>query len=324
MPLLDVQNLTIAYHTRIGPVVAVNNVCFSLEKGRSLGIVGESGCGKTTIGMALLGLLPENGFVQNGRILFENKDLVALPAKALRALRWKKISMIFQAAMNALNPVHRVGDQIAEAIRLHNPEFSAARIRTEVKELLDLVDIPQKRVDDYPHQYSGGMKQRAVIAMALSCKPDLIIADEPTTALDVIVQAQILEKIKAFQRSLNIAAIVISHDIGVVAEVCHDIMVMYKGHMIECGKREEVFESPAHPYTIELLSSHLAIDSVFDFDSDMAENTHSVKRPLMPRACGYAEKCSHADGTCFTDPPVWHHISSTHRALCLKMTHNGQ
>lgn len=323
MLLLDVQNLTIVYRTNAGHVIAAEDVCFSLERGRAVGIVGESGCGKTTIGMALMGLLPENGFVRQGRILMDDTDLLGLAEPALRALRWKKMAMIFQAAMNALNPVHRVGDQIAEAIQTHYPAFSAEQTRKEVELLFDLVDIPRDRIDDYPHQYSGGMKQRAVIAMALSCKPDLIIADEPTTALDVIVQDQILKKIKAFQDDMNIATIVISHDIGVVSEVCDDIMVMYKGRMIEYGKCEEVFMSPAHPYTLSLLSSYLSIDSTFDFQDD-PDKPESRAAPIFPGACGYAEKCHHADVQCYTQPPAWRYLSSTHRAFCLKVVMNDQ
>lgn len=316
MPLLDVDNLTIAYHTRSGPVTAVENVSFRLERGKSLGIVGESGCGKTTIGMSLLGLLPENGFVREGRILFEGSDLLALSQKELQSFRWKKISMIFQAAMNALNPVHRVGDQIIEAIRIHNPEFSDERIQKEVRELYDLVDIPEQRIFDYPHQYSGGMKQRAVIAMALACRPDLVIADEPTTALDVIVQDQIIQKIKEIQMQRGIAAIFISHDIGVVAEACHDIMVMYRGKIVEQGKREEVFVSPVHPYTIALLSSHLTIDGVFDFHADTLGAACDFSPDFFAGVCGYAESCSRAEAHCFTEPPKWREITPTHKALC--------
>ena len=318
MTLLDVQNLTIAYHTTGGPVVAVDDISFSLEKGKSMGIVGESGCGKTTIGMSLLGLLPENGYVRGGQILFDGKDLLGLSRKELQAFRWKKISMIFQAAMNALNPVQRVGDQIAEAIRIHNPELSEPRIREQVAELYDLVDIPGTRIHDYPHQYSGGMKQRAVIAMALSCHPDLIIADEPTTALDVIVQAQILHKIKEIQERLGIAAIFISHDIGVVAEVCHDIAVMYAGKIIEYGQREEVFVSPVHPYTSMLLSSYLTIDGVFDLHAETVDHVCTFSSERLPGTCGYADSCPYADDLCASEQPGWREISPTHKALCRK------
>ena len=318
MMLLEVENLSVVYEGQKGPVVAVEDVSFSLEKGKTMGIVGESGCGKTTIGMALLGLLPENGYVRSGRIRFEGKELTALSRKEWQAFRWKKISMIFQAAMNALNPVQRVGDQVAEAIRIHSPGLSEEAIREQVRELYELVDIPESRIRDYPHQYSGGMKQRAVIAMALSCHPDLVIADEPTTALDVIVQAQVLDKIKDIQERMGIAALFISHDIGVVAEVCHDIMVMYAGRIVEYGKREEVFVSPVHPYTIALLSSYLTIDGVFDLHAETVPHECVYPSEPSPGACGYAGNCPNADEACFTRAPEWVEISPSHRALCRK------
>ncbi len=316
MSLLNVQDLSIAYQTRSGPVLAVDSVSFELQKSKSLGIVGESGCGKTTLGMSLLGLLPENGYVQSGKIIFENRDLLQLSTDELLAFRWKKISMIFQAAMNALNPVHRVGEQIAEAIRIHNPEYCQEKIMQEVQELFEFVDIPKDRILDYPHQYSGGMKQRAIIAMALSCKPQLIIADEPTTALDVIVQDQIIQKIKEIQKRLGIAGIFISHDIGVVAEACHEIMVMYKGKIVEFGKRQEVFVSPAHPYTIDLLSSYLTIDGVFDFHAETGRDACEHIPDISSDICPYAGICSQADAACRSEPPQWRQISPTHKALC--------
>ena len=223
MALLEVENLSIGYRTRKGYLQAVEGVSFSLEEGKSLGFVGESGCGKTTIGMALMGLLPPNGMVTKGRILFDDEDLLTLSDSKMRSIRWQKIAMIFQAAMNALNPVHRVEDQVAEAIMAHNPDLDKTRAKKQVEELFRLVGIPETRMSDYPHQYSGGMKQRAIIAMALACRPKLIIADEPTTALDVIVQDQILKETRELQREFNISMIFISHDISIVADVCHDI-----------------------------------------------------------------------------------------------------
>ncbi|MBW2327065.1 MAG: ABC transporter ATP-binding protein, partial [Deltaproteobacteria bacterium] len=211
MALLTVENLSVGYHTRKGFLKSVQGVSFALAEGESLGLVGESGCGKTTIGMSLMGLLPENAAVTDGRILFEDKDLLKLSKKEIRQVRWKKIAMIFQAAMNALNPVHRVSEQIAEAILAHDTKISEETAMKQVESLFEVVGIPPGRMRDYPHQYSGGMKQRAIIAMALSCNPSLIIADEPTTALDVIVQDQILNAIKDFQKRLNVSLIFISH-----------------------------------------------------------------------------------------------------------------
>ncbi|MCG6974349.1 MAG: ABC transporter ATP-binding protein, partial [Desulfobacterales bacterium] len=217
MPLLTVENLSIGYHTRKRFIQSVEGVSFSLNKGKSLGFVGESGCGKTTIGMALMRLLPANAAISQGQVMFDGHDLLKIPEKEMRQIRWKKIAMIFQAAMNALNPVQRVDEQIIEAIVTHDPDITMASAARQVEKLFDLVGITPGRMRDYPHNYSGGMKQRVIIAMALACSPDLIIADEPTTALDVIVQSQILDAIKKLQKELEISLIFISHDIGVVA-----------------------------------------------------------------------------------------------------------
>ena len=241
MTLLSVENLCVSYQTKNGVLTAVDDISFQMEEGRSLGFVGESGCGKTTIGMALMGLLPENGKVVGGQVLYEGRDLVQLSPEALRAVRWNDIAMIFQAAMNAMNPVHRVNEQISEAIVTHHPGTSKEDLDRWVASLFDLVGLPKERMQDFPHQFSGGMKQRAIIAMALACSPKLVIADEPTTALDVVVQDQILQEIKSIQKRLNISVIFISHDIAVLADVCHDIAVMFAGQIVEFGSREEVF-----------------------------------------------------------------------------------
>ena len=209
MKLISVENLCVSYQTKNGVLQAVDDISFHLEEGRSLGFVGESGCGKTTIGMALIGLLPENGAVTRGRIVYEGRDLLQLTDEAMRAVRWNDIAMIFQAAMNALNPVHRVCEQIREARVTHRPGTSKEDLKRWVEALFDLVEIPRDRMLDFPHQFSGGMKQRAIIAMALACNPKLVIADEPTTALDVIVQDQILQEIKSIQERLNISVMML-------------------------------------------------------------------------------------------------------------------
>ena len=260
MALLEVKNLGITYHTRAGAVAAAKNISFVLEKGRSLGLIGESGSGKTTIGLGLMGLLADNATVDTGKVLFKEEDLLTLPDEAMMALRGKKISMIFQAAMNSLNPVHRVGDQVAEVMQVHCPELSTSQVNERVKELFDDVGLSLSRRWDYPHQYSGGMKQRAVIAMALACSPDLIIADEPTTALDMTVQSQILKKLVAIQQEKKISILLISHDIGVVSEICHDIAVMYQGDMVEYGTRDELLASPCHDFTKKLMAACLTIN----------------------------------------------------------------
>ena len=320
MALLSVENLSVVYQTRTGPFTAVDQVSFDLEAGQSLGIVGESGCGKTTVGMSLMRLLPKNGRVAAGRIKFGGTDLLGLSDPSMQAIRWKQISMIFQAAMNAWNPVQRVGDQIIEAIRTHHPETSKKEAASQVAKLYEAVDIPQDRIFDYPHEYSGGMKQRAIIAMALCCDPALIIADEPTTALDVIVQDQIIRKLKSIQTERNIAVVFISHDIGVVAEVCHAIMVMYKGRVVEAGRREEVFGAPAHPYTKALLSSYLTIDGVMELETDFgkpADRAAGRRAEDLPCGiCGYFRNCWQADAACGQSPPQWRELSSTHKVLC--------
>ncbi|MBW2555915.1 MAG: ABC transporter ATP-binding protein [Deltaproteobacteria bacterium] len=314
MALLTVENLSVGYHTRKGFLKSVQGVSFALAEGESLGLVGESGCGKTTIGMSLMGLLPENAAVTDGRILFEDKDLLKLSKKEIRQVRWKKIAMIFQAAMNALNPVHRVSEQIAEAILAHDTKISEETAMKQVESLFQVVGIPPDRMRDYPHQYSGGMKQRAIIAMALSCNPSLIIADEPTTALDVIVQDQILNAIKDFQKRLNVSLIFISHDIAVVADVCDSIGIMFAGQLVEYGNVKDVFDVPMHPYTRSLLASYLTLDKdIVQLDSKPGE-TPDLVNPTP--GCRFSERCTVSKAACSLNTPEWVEISPTHKALC--------
>ena len=314
MTLLEVENLSIGYQTREGVLRAVENVSFSLEKGRSLGLVGESGCGKTTIGTSLMRLLPRNGFVMGGHVYFEGEDLLQVSDEAMRDIRWKKMAMVFQAAMNALNPVHRVDDQIAEAILTHNPGATKAEALRQVESLFELVGIPRMRMRDYPHQYSGGMKQRAIIAMALACRPQLIIADEPTTALDVIVQDQILREIKKLQKELGISLIFISHDISIVADVCDDIGVMYAGQLVEYGDRKEVFGSPTHPYTQALLSSYPTLTGPKNKLEPISGDPPELIQP--PCGCRFCDRCPGAGDSCSLDEPQWVEINPKHRAFC--------
>lgn len=314
MSLLSVKNLSIGYETKNGLIKAIDNISFDLEKGKPLGFVGESGCGKTTVGMALMGLLPDNGRILGGEVLFQGKDLAGLSENQWRSMRGKEVAMIFQAAMNALNPVYRVDDQIKEAIVTHQPRMSEADLDRRVRELFDLVEIPHSRIRDYPHEYSGGMKQRVVIAMALACSPQLIIADEPTTALDVIVQDQILKGLRAIQTKLKTGLIFISHDIAVVASVCDDICVMYGGQIVEMGSRKEVFSSPRHPYTRLLLGSYLSLDSEAEIEvPDMGENPDLT---LESGCCRFAANCKVCGASCKTVRPHWVDISPNHRALC--------
>ena len=314
MALLEVKNLSIGYHSQKGYLHAVEDVSFSLKAGKSLGFVGESGCGKTTLCMALMRLLPPNGVIREGRILFEGKDLLKKSDEEMRKIRWKKIAMIFQAAMNALNPVHRIEDQIAEAILAHNPVYSKEEAMKNVEDLFMLVGIPKDRMRDYPHQYSGGMKQRAVIAMAMACRPTLMIADEPTTALDVIVQDQILKEIKDLQDRFKISIIFISHDISIVSDVCDDIGVMYAGQLVEYGDRQEVFSSPAHPYTKALLSSYPTVTGEkCKLEPIPGEPPNLINQPSC---CRFCDRCPSAGVLCKTESPVWLEITPTHRVLC--------
>ena len=314
MALMEVKNLSIGYHTQKGYLHAVEGVSFSLEAGKSLGFVGESGCGKTTLGMALMRLLPPNGLIRKGSIHFDGEDLIKKSDEEIREIRWKKIAMIFQAAMNALNPVHRVDDQIAEAILAHDPTSSREKAMKHVKDLFKLVGIPKGRMRDYPHQYSGGMKQRAIIAMALACRPKLIIADEPTTALDVIVQHQILEETKNLQKEFGISIIYISHDISVVADVCNDIGVMYAGQLVEYGSREEVFDSPTHPYTKALLSSYPTLTGEKEKLEPIPGEPPNLINPSS--GCRFCDRCPSARATCKTESPVWLKLTPMHEALC--------
>jgi len=316
MALLEVENISIGYNTKKGYLKAVEGVSFTLEEGASLGFVGESGCGKTTIGMALMGLLPPNGSVREGRILFDGEDTLKMSDEEMRKIRWREMAMIFQAAMNALNPVQRVGNQIAEAILVHDPSIEKEEAMGQVEDLFELVGIPRDRLRDYPHQYSGGMKQRAVIAMALACHPKLIIADEPTTALDVIVQAQILGEIKDLQKEFDLSIIFISHDISIVADMCKDIGVMYAGQLVEFGPRERVFESPAHPYTKALLSSFPTVTGEKSALIPIPGETPNLVVP--PAGCRFCDRCSGPGSSCKTETPDWVEIGPGHKTLCCR------
>jgi peptide/nickel transport system ATP-binding protein len=261
MPLLEINNLVTAFHTPAGRVPAVDGVSLSIERGKTLGLVGESGCGKSVTAMSILRLVAAPGVIEAGEILLRDAsgsglNLVTLPEPQLREVRGGRIGMIFQEPMTSLNPVFTIGDQIAEAVLLHR-DVSRAEARGRALEMLELVRIadPKRRLDEYPHQLSGGMRQRVVIAMALACEPDLIIADEPTTALDVTIQAQILDLLADLRQRLGTAILLITHDLGVVAETCDDVAVMYAGRIVEQAPAAALFAKPRHPYTIGLLAA---------------------------------------------------------------------
>lgn len=312
--VLNVKDLTMHYTTRRGPVYAVDGVTFDLQRGDSLGLVGESGCGKTSVAISLLKLLPENAEILAGEILVNGTDLVPLPESQVRKFRWKNVSMVFQAAMNSLNPVYTVQEQILEAMRQHLPHLSESEMKGRVDHLFELVGLDPTIKTEYPHQYSGGMRQRAVIAMSLSCDPDLIIADEPTTALDVIVQDALLKKIKELQEALDMAMIYISHDIAVIAEVSRRVGVMYAGKLVELASSEDIFHNPLHPYTMGLMSS---------FPSIVGEKTELVTIPgeppdllAPPSGCRFHPRCPFATEICRTDEPEFKQHADAHWAAC--------
>lgn len=299
-PLLAVEDLTLHYATRAGDVCAVDNVSLTLDRGQSLGLVGESGCGKSSLALALLRLQPDNARVLNGKILLDGVDLLSLSAGEMRTYRWNRIAMVFQSAMNALDPVYRVGDQIIEALEQH---VSATRqeLLERVHALYELVNLNTGYIRRYPHEYSGGMKQRAIIAMALACEPDLIIADEPTTALDVIVQDHILRELQTIRQELNMSMLYISHDMAVIAEVSDVVAVMYAGKIVEYGSAEDVFKSPIHPYTRALMS---AFPSVTGEKHELATLGGEPPNPLaLPSGCHFHPRCPFATAVCTEQAP---------------------
>lgn len=313
MALLEVQNLTMHYRTKKGDVSAVDDVSFKLEKGEALGLVGESGCGKTSVAITILRLLPENAFIKSGRILFKGQDLLMIREKEMEQLRWKGISMVFQAAMNSLNPVYKVGDQIVEAMLAHDG-LSRQQARRKVAELYQLVGLNPDRMDHYPHEYSGGMRQRAVIAMALSCNPDIIIADEPTTALDVIVQDRILHKLDEIRHQLGMSMIYISHDIAVIAEVSDRVGIMYAGKLVEIGPTEAIFKRPHHPYTAMLMSAFPSIRGEKHELTIVPGEPPNLLNP--PSGCRFHPRCPYATSICKKEDPKPEEFEEGHYASC--------
>lgn len=302
--LLDIKNLEVIYQTGKEVVHAVNGVSLSIRRGETLGLVGETGAGKTTTSLAILRLLPERtAHIPQGEVLFEGRNLLKLAENEMRSIRGEKISMIFQDPMTALNPIMPVGKQIAEALLLHNHQNRThAQIEEKVNEVLEMVGIPAQRKADYPHQFSGGMRQRVVIAIALACEPQLLIADEPTTALDVTIQAQVLLMMKRLRQRLGTAMLLITHDLGIVAQMCDYVAVMYAGEIIEYGTLEDIFVSSRHhPYTTGLFGSipNLKIEArrLSPIEGLMPDPTN------LPKGCRFAERCPHADERCRREAP---------------------
>ena len=315
MPVLDVQNLTTYYRTLRGYVRAVENISFNLEKGEALGIAGESGCGKTTAALSILRILPFNGEIVKGRMLFRGKDMVTMSETEFRnEIRWKGISLIFQGAMNALNPVYNVQFQIVEAIRTHEPKVTKSEAKDRVRKLFELVGLDPSRTTNYPHEFSGGMRQRAMIAMALACNPDVVIADEPGTALDVIVQAQVLKLMKSLKEKLNLGVIMITHDLSIISETCDKLAVMYAGKIVELGDVVSMFKEPLHPYTQGLI---LAFPNIKEERRKMESISGSPPNLLKPPpACRFHPRCKYAMQICREEEPELKQVSPGHSVAC--------
>ena len=317
-PLLQVEDLKVSFQTEAGRVNAVDRVSFSLFPGQILGIAGESGCGKSVTALSMIRLLPKPvSRIERGRVLYRGEDLLSLSVEEMQKIRGKKIAMIFQEPMTALNPVHRIHRQMGEVYQLHFPKMDAAERERAATDMLEKVGIPDagQVIKKYPHQLSGGMRQRVMIAMALACEPDILIADEPTTALDVTVQAQILELIRSLQAQIGMSVILITHDLGVIAQNCDEVMVMYAGQVAETATAKELFKNPAHPYTNGLLKA-------------IPSQATQAKTPLptikgnvpsllqMPRGCRFAERCPLVREICTMKSPPNKSVCERHMARC--------
>ena len=315
-PLLEVRGLKTCFDTDRGRLRAVDGISFRVERGRTVGLVGESGCGKSVTSLSIMGLVPAPpGRIEGGEILFEGRDVLKLSPDERRLLRGGAMAMIFQEPMTSLNPVHTIGRQIIEAIRAH-ASVPPRAARARAIEMLELVRIPSPatRIDDYPHNLSGGMRQRVMIAMALAGEPRLLIADEPTTALDVTIQAQILELLRELRERLGMATLIITHDMGVVAELADEVLVMYAGQIVESASVKDLFEDPQHPYTIGLLGSipRLDVDQ-----ARLATIEGAVPSPLNhPVGCRFAPRCPFADRHCHEEPPPLRDAAPGHQVAC--------
>lgn len=315
-PLLEIKHLETRFYTQDGVVKAVNDVSYTMDKGEILGVVGESGCGKSVHALSMMQLIPDPpGKITNGEAWLDGQDLLTFSEEEMQKVRGRDIAMIFQDPMTSLNPVFTVGFQITEALLLHN-DMTKAQATKRAGELLDLVGIPgaADRLNDYPHQFSGGMRQRAMIAMGLSCEPKLLIADEPTTALDVTIQAQIIDLVKKLQAELGMAIMWITHDLGVVAELAHTINVMYAGSIVETGKVRNIYKNPLHPYTIGLLGSLPRLDE--------APGTELVSIPglppdllSLPEGCPFAARCEYRIDRCRAEKPILEKVSGGEQSV---------
>jgi peptide/nickel transport system ATP-binding protein len=316
MALLEVQNLKAYFTTLRGQVKAVDGISFEVEKGEAMGLVGESGCGKTTSALTILGLLPSNGKIIGGKAIFDSMNLAEMSDKELREkVRWKGISLVFQGAMNALNPVFKVKDQIVEVIRLHEPDVKKEEAIERARRLIALVGVDPSRIESYPHELSGGMKQRVVIAMALANNPQLVIADEPATALDVIVQAQVLQLINSLQKKLGLSMILITHDLSMVAETCQKLAIMYAGKIVEYGDIKAIFKQPLHPYTEGLIKAFPNIKEPRNRKIyAIPGNPPDLLKP--PSGCRFNPRCRYAMEVCKKEEPEIVEVAKNHYAAC--------
>jgi len=313
MALLEVKDLRTYFSTMEGTVQAVDGVSFEVKEGEAMGLAGESGCGKTTAALSIMRLLPVNGYIKTGTITFNGRNIVKLNPVKLRKIRWKDMSIVFQGAMNALNPVKRVGDQIIEPMLLHENITEEAALK-RAKELFELVGINPDRINEYPHEFSGGMRQRVMIAMSLACWPKLIIADEPTTALDVMIQAQIIRLLKNLQRELDLALIMISHDLSVLAETCEKLCIMYAGKIVENGTSVHVFKNGRHPYTRGLVAAFPNIKGVKFMPEPIPGNPPNLIHP--PIGCRFYERCKYRQEVCKDNEPQLFEVEPDHWVAC--------
>ena len=313
--VLDIRDLVVHFEVDGDVIKAVNDVTIQLEKGKTLGLVGETGAGKTTTALAALNLVPDPpGIIKNGTIKVCGKDMRSLTPKELEQVRGDDIAMIFQDPMTSLNPVLTVGFQIAESIRIHEPELSSKQAYEKALDMLELVGIDRNRGSEYPHQFSGGMKQRVVIAIALACNPKMLIADEPTTALDVTIQAQVLEMMKGLRDKFQTGMIMITHDLGIVAEICDEVAVMYAGRIVEKGTLDDVFNRTRHPYTEGLFNS---LPNINDRKAKLQPIPGLMPDPTnLPVGCAFAPRCKYATEACKQAQPVARQISDTHMVAC--------